>query len=74
MNAFGDYLEGQLADEVRHQLESHIAHCTTCQVVYDSTRKTLQIVTDSASFDLPEVSVNLISGKIMSRIRQKYGP
>ena len=54
MNAFGDYLEGDIASEVRHQLDSHLSHCRTCQVIYDSSRKTLKILTESGSFDLPE--------------------
>jgi len=69
MEAFGDYLEGEVAAEVRNQIESHLSHCRTCQVIYDSTRKTLQIVTDSGSFDLPEAAGKPIRDKIMARIR-----
>lgn len=50
----GDYLEGEVADVVRIQIESHLAHCRTCQVIYDSSRKTVKIVTESGCFDLPE--------------------
>jgi predicted anti-sigma-YlaC factor YlaD len=71
MAAFGDYLEGELANEVRCQLETHLGHCRTCEVIYDSTRKTLRIVTDSGSFDLPRAAVQRISGKIMARIRSE---
>ena len=74
MTAFGDYLEGESGAEVRYQIESHLSHCQTCQVIYDSTRKTLQIVTDSGSFDLPEAAVKRIADKIMARIRQELAP
>ena len=74
MAEFGNYLEGDLAADVRRQLESHLAHCRTCQVLYDSTRKTLQIVTDSGSFDLPETAGKLIADKIMARIRKASEP
>jgi dihydroneopterin aldolase len=38
-------------------------------VVYDSTLKTVKIVTDSGSFDLPEAAAKPIREKIMARIR-----
>jgi hypothetical protein len=69
MTAFGDYLEGDIAAEVRHQLDSHLHHCRTCQIIYDSSRKTLKILTESGSFDLPDEIVQPIRDKIMARIR-----
>ena len=69
MNAFGDYLEGGIAAEVRQQLDGHLSHCRTCQVIYDSSRKTLKILTESGSFDLPEATAKPIQDKIMARIR-----
>jgi predicted anti-sigma-YlaC factor YlaD len=74
MAEFGDYLEGDVAAEVRHQLEGHLRHCRTCQVIYDSSRKTLKILTDSGSFDLPEAAAKPIRDKIMARIRNEQTP
>lgn len=64
-----NYLEDDTVAEVRRQLEDHLAHCQTCQVLYDSVRKTLRIVTDSDSFDLPETAAKLITERIMAKIR-----
>lgn len=65
------YLEEELTSEVRRQLEAHLATCRTCTVVYDSSRKTLRIVGDSGSFDLPgEVSERAVEG-IMARLRSR---
>ena len=69
MAELGSYLEGDAAVEVRQQLESHLSHCQTCQVVYDSTRKTVKIVTESDSFDLPDAAAKAIADRIMTRIR-----
>ena len=71
MAEIGNYLEGDVAAEVRLQLENHLSHCRTCTVLYDSTRKTLQIVTDSGSFDLPEAAFKAVSEKVMARIRSQ---
>ena len=74
MAAIGDYLEGDVAAEVRVQLETHLSHCKTCQVVYDSARKTVRVLTDSGSFDLPDSAAKPITEKIMARIRGQERP
>ena len=68
MTEIGNYLDGDLAAEVRAQLEQHLAHCRTCTVLVDSTRKTLKVVTDSGSFDLPEQAFKPVGDKIMARL------
>ena len=61
----GNYLDDQVAAELRQELEIHLEHCHTCQVLADSTRKTLRIITNSRCFELPMD----ISGRIMAKIR-----
>jgi hypothetical protein len=70
MAEIGNYLDGEVAAEVRVQLENHLSHCQSCTVLVDSTRKTLRIVTDTGSFDLPHGAFKPISDKIMARIRE----
>lgn len=62
-----NYLDDELAAEIRRQVEAHMEHCNTCRAIYDSTRKTLRLVTDSGSFELSED----VSHKIASRIRAR---
>lgn len=66
--ALADYLDAELAADVREQLERHLAECRTCHVLYDSTRKTLRIVTDSMSFDLPESASEAFVRRTMARL------
>ena len=66
---FGDYLSDRISPEVREQLKIHLSQCRTCQVLYDSTLKTLKIVTDSTSFDLPADVSKEIVDKVMVKIR-----
>lgn len=63
------YLDDEVALEVRKELEGHLSHCHTCRTLYDSTRKTLRIVTESGSFELPENISTQIVEKIMGRVR-----
>jgi hypothetical protein len=65
----GNLLDDELASEIREQLETHLAHCNTCQVLFDSTRKTLRIVTESGSFEYPEPIADPLVTKVMDRIR-----
>ena len=74
MAAIGEYLEGDVAAEVRVRLEAHLSHCSTCQVVYDSARKTVRVLTESGSFDLPESACKPITERIMARIRSQERP
>jgi Putative zinc-finger len=71
MAQLGSYLEDDVAVEIRQQLESHLSHCRTCEVVFDSARKTVKIVTDSGSFDLPEAAAKPIRARIMATIRKQ---
>jgi hypothetical protein len=65
----GNLLDDDVASEIREQLQAHLAHCNTCQVLYDSTRKTLRIVTESGSFEYPEPIAEPLVSKVMERIR-----
>ena len=65
----GNLLDDDVAIDVREQLQAHLAHCNTCQVLYDSTRKTLRIVTESGSFEYPEPIAEPLITRIMDRVR-----
>jgi hypothetical protein len=68
---FGDYLEDAVSPELRARLEGHLHECKTCQVIVDSTRKTIRIVTDSGCFALPADKLEPIVRDVMERIREK---
>jgi formate hydrogenlyase transcriptional activator len=71
LNEFGEYLEESADPHLRARLEQHLRECTTCRVIVDTTRKTIQIVTDSESFSLPGASVEPFVNQVMARIRTK---
>jgi len=66
---FGDYLENQISLEVRQELELHVSQCRACHVLYDSSRKTVKLVTESSSFELPESVSEPIIDRVMARLR-----
>ncbi len=66
---FGDYLENRVSGEVRKELELHLSRCRACHVLYDSTCKTVKIVTDSGSFELPQSVSESIVSQVMAKLR-----
>jgi hypothetical protein len=66
---FADYLENQVSPEVRQELELHLSQCRACHVLYDSSRKTIKIVSESNSFELPQKIFDPIIDRVMSKLR-----
>jgi predicted anti-sigma-YlaC factor YlaD len=65
----GNLLDGEVTPDVRVHLEEHLAGCKACEVVYDSTRKTISIVGHAGSFQLADDQVKSGTQSIMARIR-----
>ena len=61
-------IDDDISAELRRELERHLAECRVCTVLYDSTRKTLRIVTDSRSFDLPEEASRRLTDLVMAAV------
>ncbi len=64
------YLDGALDTGVRIDLEQHLARCTDCRLVVDTTRKTIQIFCNSAPVPLPEDVRNRLHAALLERFRR----
>ena len=69
-----DYLDDDLTPEFRKALEAHLSHCRTCEVIYDSMNKSLRLVTESSSFELPEGITQGVMAKIRAKLRSDLDP
>jgi predicted anti-sigma-YlaC factor YlaD len=67
---FADYLENQVSPEVRQELELHLSQCRACRVLYDSSSKTVKIVTGSSSFELPQSVSDPIIERVMAKLQK----
>ncbi len=66
-----NYLDEDLSPDIRRALEAHLSTCRTCQILIDSVRKTLRIVTDSGSVELPVENSSRLVQRIMARVRSE---
>jgi anti-sigma factor (TIGR02949 family) len=64
--ALGDYIDGDVSPDLRRELDQHLADCRTCHVLYDTARKTLRIVMDVGSVEVPEAVSERLINRIMS--------
>lgn len=47
------YLEGELSEEVRREVEAHVAQCRHCAALLDSTHNVLVLIADERRMELP---------------------
>lgn len=69
LQELANYLDDDCAQAVRREIEEHMRHCRPCQVVVDTTRKTIRIMSGASAFELPAT----LSEKIMAKISHDKG-
>lgn len=62
-----DYFDGRVEPELLQQVEHHIAECKHCEVVLDSTTKTINIYRDNEIYDFPPELEQRLQSAIMAR-------
>jgi len=48
-----EYLDGELDDEVCHELEAHLKECPDCRECLDSLKKTIQLCKEAVKEEIP---------------------
>jgi hypothetical protein len=64
-----NYLEGDIAPDVRAQMESHFKVCAHCTAVLDGSRNVVQLVGDGKAFNVP----NGFSRRLYSKLDAHLG-
>ena len=65
-----NYLDVVLDSSIRIDLEEHLARCTDCRLVVDTTRKTIQIFCKSEPVPLPEDVRERLHAALLERFRR----
>lgn len=53
LNLLDDLLDDNIAAEVRAELDQHLYRCGHCEVVFNTTQKTIEIYRSHEIYDLP---------------------
>lgn len=54
LREISQYLDGELDLVLKQTLEGHLKMCRHCRVVFDTTRKTIELYCDGKLFPLPD--------------------
>lgn len=52
-NGISDYVEGDIAPELRARMEAHFKTCKHCSAVHEGTRNVIRLIGDGRAFDVP---------------------
>ena len=64
-----DYFDGQIDPTLLAEVKQHLCSCHHCEVVVDTTRKTIDIYRGHESYNLPEDVSNRLRTAIMERCK-----
>ena len=67
MREISNYLNGDVDEAFKEELRTHLNKCQHCQVVFDTTRKTIELYCDGELFPLPDA----VRTRLHAVIREK---
>jgi anti-sigma factor RsiW len=73
LKQISSYLDGEIDAELKQALEAHLSGCHHCEVVFDSTRKTIELYCDGKLFQLPLATRERLHAALRRRWEEKAG-
>jgi anti-sigma factor RsiW len=64
-----DYFDGQIDPSLMAEVKEHLGCCHHCEVVVDTTRKTIDVYRGSSTYEFPEELSTRLRGAIMERCK-----
>jgi anti-sigma factor RsiW len=65
-----DLIDGTVPAETRSELQAHLGRCPHCEVVFNTTRKTIQIYRSHEIYELPSGIQERLHAAIMARCKK----
>lgn len=62
-----DYFDGQIDSELLIEVKQHLSSCHHCEVVVDTTRKTIDIYRGQQPYDFPEDLASRLRTAVLAR-------
>lgn len=73
LQELSDYLDEDVREDVRRELEKHMAECPNCWVMVDTTKKTLNIYKKLEPDPLPEPLKTRLMQAIQTKLKGTEG-
>lgn len=72
LEELSNYMDGEATVGLREAIQEHLAFCHKCEVIYNSTRLTLEIVSECCeeTFELPREVSDRLHTRLMERLKQ----
>ena len=64
-----DYFDGQIDPVLLTEVKEHLGACHHCEVVVNSTRKTIDVYRGAQPYEFPEELSNRLCAAVMDRCR-----
>ena len=64
-----DLIDDTLTHELRAELQTHLRKCEHCEVIFNTTRKTIEIYRSHEIYDLPADLRDRLHAAIMARCK-----
>lgn len=68
LEEISDYIDGGLDEEIRVSIEAHLAKCPDCWVVFDETKRTVQIFRSMECQPLPKG----VQDRLLSALEKRW--
>ncbi len=68
LDDLSEYIDGDLAPEIRVTFEAHLAKCPNCWVVLDETQKTVEIIQRYDCHPMPEAVKDRLLEALSSKL------
>jgi anti-sigma factor RsiW len=66
-----DYFDGHISPELLEEVRAHTASCSHCEVVLDTTRKTISVYKDHEVYEISTEFRERLHAAIMAKCKQK---
>jgi anti-sigma factor RsiW len=66
-----DYFDGQISPELLEEVRAHLADCSHCEVVLNTTRRTIEVYRDNEIYDISDELQEKLHSAIMARCIEK---
>ena len=64
-----DYFDGQIDPDLLAEVKEHLGTCHHCEVVVDTTRKTIDVYRGSETYEFPEELSSRLRAAVMERCK-----